>query len=154
MRPSFLLIKGSSAFVRAKVPMKFTSSVSRIMSISVFSLSTLMSPGMPALFTSSDSSGNRSPISLAALPMPLRSLSSIFTQPSTSTPAFSNSPMAFSALCPSRAPTITFQPLMPRCLTIPKPMPLLAPVTKTILSFILHFIINELLYPPPHHRES
>ena len=130
IRPLFLAISGIRALVRAKVPMKFTSSVSRMTLISVCSLSTLMSPGMPALLTSNDNSGNRSLISLAACSMPARSFSSMLTQPSTSIPCDFRSSMAFEARCSSRAPTTTSQPLRPRCFAIPNPMPLLAPVTN------------------------
>ena len=143
MRPLFLAIRGISALVSAKVPTKFTLSVSRMTLISVCSLSTLMSPGIPALLTSSVNSGYFSLISLAARSMLSRSFSSTLTHPNTSMPCAFNSLTAFVARCSSRAPIITFQLLRPRCFAIPKPMPLLAPVTNTVL-FIVLFSLYDL----------
>src|SRR5574344_2305353 len=47
--------------------------------------------------------------------------------------------MAFSALSLFLAPTKTCHPFKARCLLIPNPMPLLAPVIRTLFMFILYF---------------
>ena len=54
-------------------------------------------------------------------------------------------------MCSSREPTTISQPLRPRCLAIPNPMPLLAPVIKAIFSPISFYLTDVPLYRQPHH---
>ena len=82
--------------------------------------------------------------SVACLPaddglMLSRSLSSIFTQPSTVHPASFNLLIASKALASLRAPMMIFQPPRPRYLLIPKPIPLLAPVINAVLFISINY---------------